>query len=209
MPDLPRLPPERLRRALAAAARAFLHTLYGGVSTSGLDQIPTEGALIVAATHESWLDPVLLAAFVPRRLHFMAKRQLFAVPLLGTLIERLGAFPIDRGTPGTRPFRTALGILSQGGAVVVFPQGGVARKLEGRRFKAGIGSLAARSQAPILPLLVSGSRKLASGPTSLRIGPLVKPTGERPGRRARFHATRRTLAALAAAAQERDHARPA
>ena len=154
-------------------------------------------------------DPVLIAAFVPRRLHVMAKRELFALPLLGPLIQRLGAFPVDRKKPGIQTFRTALEILCRGGAVVIFPQGGIARGPDGHGFKAGIGSLAAMSQAPILPLLVSGSRMLLSGRAVLRAGALVYPTGERSGRRARLHATRRTFSALAAAAQEPDHARPA
>ena len=84
----------------------------------GLQHVPRHGALVVVANHGSHLDPPLLGHALPRPVSFMAKAELFKVPLLGRLIRSLGAYPVSRGASDREAIRTALGRLEQGWATV-------------------------------------------------------------------------------------------
>ena len=101
--------------------RVLTGLAYGGHDVKGIENVPLSGPVIVAARHRSYLDPILMSAFLPRPLYFMGKRELFRVPLLGTVIRSFGALPIDRR--GGSTFRAALGILKLGGALVIFAPG--------------------------------------------------------------------------------------
>jgi 1-acyl-sn-glycerol-3-phosphate acyltransferase len=125
----------------------------------GVDHVPAEGAVLLAANHASALDPPAVGAAVPRPMHFMAKAELFRVPLLGALIRRLNAHPVTREGGDAAALRLALGLLRDGQALLVFPEG--TRTRDGRLGpgKAGIGMLAAQAGAPVVPVYVSGSAR--------------------------------------------------
>ena len=73
------------------------------VKVSGKENVPREGAFILAVNHKSNYDPVVAAVYCPRQLTFMAKEELFENPVFGRLIKRLGAFPVSRGFVGEIP----------------------------------------------------------------------------------------------------------
>ena len=205
----PRLPANWQPAWAKRACRGLIRVAYGGHDVRGIENMPLCGPIIVAATHRSYLDPVLMGAFLPRTLYFMGKRELFDVPVLGALIHRLGAFPIDRQGPRGSTFRTALNILKLGGALAVFPEGGIADSFDENRFKAGIGSLSSLSGAPILPVVIAGSRAVPRRPPAgldgkrlvIRVGSLIR-LPRRRGREGREAATRLTLSAVKAMTQQ-------
>ena len=116
---------------------AVLKALTAGVgrvgfrlTAVGVERIPREGPLLLAANHLSMLDPALIGCMVPRELDYMAKRELFRVPGFGGLIRRLNAHPVDRSGSDSAALRLALRLLNAGRALLVFPEG--TRGTEGR-----------------------------------------------------------------------------
>ena len=176
----------------------FVAPVYRGLlrgRSRGLQNVPRQGALVVVANHGSHLDPPLLGHALPRPVSFMAKAELFKVPLLGPLIRSLGAYPVSRGASDREAIRTALSRLEQGWATGVFLDG--TRQADGRVNAPlpGAALLAARSGSPLLPVAIRNShRALGSGsrhprliPIELCIGELVPPPSGR--RRADLDAT--------------------
>lgn len=161
--------------------RAGFRLAYGGVEVHGMDNAPADGPLIVASNHRSYLDPVILASFLPRRVHHMAKRELFRNPLFARLITFFGAFPVDREIARASTFRTALRLLRLNGAVVIFPEGGIVNSMGETGMKEGVGALASMSRAPVLPVYVAGSNSLISprgilNPSlAIRVGEVIPP----------------------------------
>ena len=125
----------------------------------GAQNVPQDGPLIVAANHISNFDPPLLGVALPRPVSYMAKKELFAMPVLKQLIPRLNAYPVDRQAGGTAALRASLRLLKEGRAVGIFPEGG--RNVSGtNEEKAGAAFLAAASGAPVVPAAIVGTRKL-------------------------------------------------
>ena len=125
----------------------------------GAEKVPKTGPLIVAANHISNFDPPLLGVALPRPVAYMAKKELFAMPVLKQLIPRLNAYPVDREAGGTAALRASLRLLKEGRAVGIFPEGG--RNVTGtNEEKAGAAFLAAASGAPVVPAAIVGTRTL-------------------------------------------------
>jgi 1-acyl-sn-glycerol-3-phosphate acyltransferase len=144
-----------------------LGVLFLGFEVHGEEKAPEKGPLIVAANHHRFFDPVFVSMAVPRRLRWMAKKELFAFPF-GRLFYFLGTFPVDRQGGGRAALRTALGFLTEGRALGIFPEG--TRRKEGvsPEAKSGAALLAARSGAPVVPVF--------AGPIP---GPTARLRGER------------------------------
>jgi 1-acyl-sn-glycerol-3-phosphate acyltransferase len=121
------------------------------------ERLPARGPVLLVANHSSFLDPPLVGGVAPRPLSFMAKAELFRVPLLGALIARLNARPVRREGGDAGALRTALRILQEGGVLLMFPEG--TRGPEGmlREPKPGAGMLAVLSGAPVVPVFIQGS----------------------------------------------------
>jgi len=85
--------------------------------SSGADNVPREGPLVVASNHVSYLDPPMLGTWFPRAINFMAKQELFDVPVLGPLIRAVHAFPVNREAGDLGAIRHSLRILKNGGVV--------------------------------------------------------------------------------------------
>ena len=157
-------------------------------STQGLEHVPMQGPLVVAANHGSHLDPPLLGHALGRPVAFMAKAELFSIPLLGRVIRACGAYPVRRGASDREAIRTATAKLEEGWATGVFLDG--TRQSDGRVNDPlpGAALLSARSGAPLLPVaIVNSHRALGSGrrwprlvPLQLRVGaPIPAPASRR------------------------------
>jgi 1-acyl-sn-glycerol-3-phosphate acyltransferase len=145
--------------------------LTGGLSTVGESNVPLEGPLIVASNHVSNLDPPAVACTLPRQIAFMAKAELFRVPVFGSLIRSLGSFPVHRGEADTEAMRLAIRLLSEGRAVLVFPEGTRGDGVTLGEFNRGVGLLAKRSRAKVLPVGIAGThRKMPKGRLCPRFG---------------------------------------
>ncbi|HXF49718.1 MAG TPA: (d)CMP kinase [Verrucomicrobiae bacterium] len=127
----------------------------------GVENIPREGGIILASNHISWYDPPFVSVSCPREVHFMAKRELFSIPVLGFIIRHLNAFPVSRGKYDRQALEAAIEVLKKGEALIVFPEGTRSRrKGEFLPPKAGIGVLAREGGVPIVPTYISGSDEL-------------------------------------------------
>jgi len=121
-------------------------------------RVPATGPVLIVSTHVSLLDPPLVGGSAPRPLFFMAKEELFRIPLFGRLIRSLNARPVRRDGSDMRALKAALALLQEGRAILVFPEG--TRGEEGqplREGKPGVGMLAVLSGAAVVPAYVSGS----------------------------------------------------
>ncbi|MFN2459572.1 MAG: lysophospholipid acyltransferase family protein [Candidatus Velthaea sp.] len=124
---------------------------------SGAEHVPAGGPVIVAANHVSYLDPVALGIGLPRALTYLAKKELFAIPLLGPIVRGCGAYPLDREAGGVGAVRAALRVLKQGKCVGIFPEG--TRNVGGAAAeKGGAALLAALSGAPVVPAAIAGTK---------------------------------------------------
>jgi 1-acyl-sn-glycerol-3-phosphate acyltransferase len=138
------------------AAVILLARTAWGMRVVGAENVPLHGPLIVACNHVAYLDPPLLGAAAPRRISYMAKIELFRIPVLGPLIRALGAFPVDRSKGDVGAIRVSVRTLREGVAVGIFPEGG--RNPDGRNQpKTGAALLAQLSGAPVVPAYVSGT----------------------------------------------------
>jgi 1-acyl-sn-glycerol-3-phosphate acyltransferase len=151
--------------------------------TSGLENVPRSGPLIVACNHISYLDPPALGAAMPRPVSYMAKHELFKIPILGPVIARLNAFPVDRTRGDAAAIKRAVAVLREGAALGIFPEG--TRNKDGTvKPQSGVALLHYLSGAPILPAYVGGTgdaRRLAR--ISVVFGePVSYTTGEKASR---------------------------
>ncbi|MGV3488067.1 MAG: lysophospholipid acyltransferase family protein [Tuberibacillus sp.] len=122
--------------------------------------IPDDQGILLCANHVSLLDPPAVGCVSPRELSFMAKSELFKIPLFNRLITTLNAFPIKRGHSDRASLKTAVHILTQGKTLIMFPEG--TRSKEGTigEGKPGAGFLALRTNAVIIPVAIIGRYKL-------------------------------------------------
>ncbi len=135
----------------------WLARLCFRIEARGAEHLPWTGPLLVVTNHSSLLDPPLVGAVTPRPLHYMAKAELFRIPLFGRLIRAVNARPVRRGGSDPAALREALRILEAGGALLVFPE--ATRGPEGvlREARPGAGMLAVLSGAPVVPVYISGT----------------------------------------------------
>ena len=119
-------------------------------------KIPPEGPVIVAPNHFSFMDHFLIAVYMRRKVHFVAKSQLFKRPLQ-FIYTHGGVFPVRRGHRDEEMFRTAHAVLSRGKVVVMYAEGGRSRTGELGEAKPGIGRLALETGAVVVPAAIAGS----------------------------------------------------
>ncbi len=149
----------------------------------GISNLPKTGGVVVVSNHGSHLDPPILGHALGRPVAFMAKSELFRVPILASIISACGAYPVKRGAGDREALRTASNRLSEGWATGVFLDG--TRQENGRVNdpKAGAALMAGRTGCPILPVaIVNSHRAFPKGSflprfisIHLRVGELIKP----------------------------------
>ena len=145
----------------------------------GLEHVPRTGPLLFAPNHVSYLDIPMLAAVIPRPLHFVGKSSLFRGLFSGWFYRSLNGIPLEYGKGSRGALMEAVRRLKEGHCVVIYPEG--ARSLTGRlqEPKAGIGMLAAMSGAKVIPVYVDGTDKaLPVGSGWIRFHPVVVYLGE-------------------------------
>jgi len=139
--------------------RVFFFKGTGGLTVRGIENVPKTGPLIVSPNHVSHLDPPVTACAINRQITFMAKAELFEHGLFGKLIASLGAFPVKRGEGDTEAIRLTLRLLEEGRAVLMFPEGTRGDGKELLPFNKGVGMIARRSCAPVLPVGIVGTHR--------------------------------------------------
>ena len=123
---------------------------------SGAGNIPQEGAVIIAANHISNLDPPLVGSGCERKVNFMAKAELFKIPVLGWLIRDFGAFPVRRGAGDRAALRTVFKLLEDGQVLGLFPEGTRSKSGETEEGQSGAATFALRAKATVVPAAIIG-----------------------------------------------------
>lgn len=122
----------------------------------GKENIPASGSVLLCCNHVSNFDPPAAGLGVKRQLRFMAKKELFDIPMLGALIRKLGAVPIDRKKRDIGAVRVCMEILKSGGILMMFPQGTRRKQLREQDFKPGGVLMAYKTRSAIVPVYTNG-----------------------------------------------------
>ena len=118
---------------------------------------PSAGACLIIANHRTWADPIYLCiALKHRQPHFMAKKELFRIPLLNLLIRALGAYPVNRGGADVGAIKYTIEMLKAGVSVGMFPQGHRFNGVDPRKtsVKTGAAMIALKAGVPVLPVFI-------------------------------------------------------
>ncbi|MFC7685989.1 lysophospholipid acyltransferase family protein [Ureibacillus sp. GCM10028918] len=125
----------------------------------GKEHLPKEGGFVIACTHNGYVDILNLGvSLLPRHIHFMAKKQLFDMKVLGPLVSNLNAFPVDRENPGPSVIKIPRQLIKEGKIVGIFPSG--TRSQENMELKQGAITIAQLSKGQIVPAAYIGPRNV-------------------------------------------------
>lgn len=151
----------------------IIYSIFFRLRTEGIENIPTDGPVILCSNHISVLDPPTVGIRLKRRVYFMAKEELFKNALFGNILRNLGAFPVKRGGVSKESIRHSLGILREGNILGIFPEG---TRGTGGMGKKGAASFALKSGAVVIPVAIIGTYKIFR-PTLVKYGKPVDLTG--------------------------------
>lgn len=137
-------------------SKALAKTLFH-YRVVGAENLPEEGPCIIAANHCSYFDPPLVGVAFRRAIHYLARKTLLDIPVLGPILPQLNVIPVDQQNADRSALMGAIRVVRDGGAVLIFPEG--TRSPDGRLQpgQPGIGLLAAKTGAPVVPARVFGS----------------------------------------------------
>lgn len=123
-------------------------------------RLPSEGPVLVVSNHANLIDPIIVGCCFQRQVHFMAKGELFKIPLLSQIIRLLGAYPVRRGIGDRSAIEASFRLLEQGGVVGMFPEGTRHRDGKIHPLRSGAALLATRGNCPIVPVVIDGSHRI-------------------------------------------------
>jgi 1-acyl-sn-glycerol-3-phosphate acyltransferase len=149
------LVPEYLLRFVAWVASRFIYRY----KVTGDENIPLQGAAVLACNHVSFVDAVLLMAASPRPIRFLMDHRIFRVPVLGWLFRLAKAIPIapraEDPAAYEAAFEAAAAVLREGDLLGIFPEGGITRDGQLQPFKGGIMKILASQPAPVIPMALT------------------------------------------------------
>lgn len=131
---------------------------------SGREYVPLNGPLVIVANHLSWYDPILLGVILPRRVWFFTKAEIFNWPIVGLVCKLTGQIPVHRGESDRAAVEKGIAYLREGKALMIFPEGTVARQEKMIAAHTGAALFAIRTGATILPVAHCGTRKVLRSP---------------------------------------------
>jgi 1-acyl-sn-glycerol-3-phosphate acyltransferase len=191
-------------------ARGVFRALFGILlkcQVTGLENVPRQGPLIVVMNHINFLDPILVSVVIPRDIAIMSKVENMEAPILGTLADWYGAFPVRRGEVDLSAVRNSLRALQGGKALLLAPEGTRSQTARLQKGQDGTALIAFRAKAPLLPVALSGNegfaenvKRLRRTPTQIAIGEpfLLTYPGKRPSREELSHMTDEIMYRIAA-----------
>lgn len=159
-----------------------LHT-YFRLQIHGAEKVPQSGGLIAVSNHASYFDPPILSNCVGRPVAFMAKEELFNIPVFKQAIKLYGAYPVKRSIGDRGALRSAIGAIESGWIAAVFLQGTRSPDAKVTDPKLGAAWIAAKAQVPLLPVSLWGTEKILTkgsffpqpAPLTVRIGDIITP----------------------------------
>lgn len=173
----------------------------------GAENMIEDGPCIIAANHCSYLDPPLVGIACRRAIHYLARKSLLDLPVLGPILPELNVIPVDQKNADRSALMGAIRVVRHGGAVLIFPEGTRSADGELQPARPGLGMIAAKTGAPVVPVHVAGSyaafpkgaRMPKPTPVEVRIGRAIYPMAGSSGERPDYEAiSRQALQAIAA-----------
>lgn len=141
--------------------KIFLFPFYR-IKVFGKENIPENKDIIVCANHWSNLDPIFLSISLPIKFHYMAKKELFEIPVLRGILSKAGAFPVDREGSDLKALRHAISLIKDGNTLGIFPEGTRVKEVNRENMHEGVGFIALKSKADILPIEIITSYRIFS-----------------------------------------------
>ena len=140
---------------------AILSRVMWRIRWRNLEHIPSAGGVIIVGNHQTYLDPFWIGSRIKRPVRFLAWDAAFSWPLVGPMMALFGSWPLNLGGHDPGPIRLSLQWVREGGAVVLFPEGGRGNP-DGSmiRFKAGAVRMALEAGVPILPVTIRGGERI-------------------------------------------------
>lgn len=141
-----------------------IFAVFYRVELVNTNNVPESGPVLICANHNGIMDMFFIGYKIKRNIHYMAKEELFKIPLIGLIIKRLGAFPVRRGKGDVSSIKTVFRLLDEGKAVGIFPEG---TRTNGKRkkdikIKPGAAMIALRTGVRVLPVAINGNYRLFS-----------------------------------------------
>lgn len=159
--------------------RSFLRFYFSSIVIHGLEHLPSQGPIVLAAKHLSRWDPLVLSLLSKEPLRFMTNANQFE-GFQGWLIQRLGAFPVNLARPSVSSLRSAISLLEDKRKLVIFPEGGIVRDQPLREFKPGLARLVLQAETsqelkiPIVPIAINYlPDAVARAKVTVRISPVL------------------------------------
>ncbi|HBK69073.1 MAG TPA: 1-acyl-sn-glycerol-3-phosphate acyltransferase [Firmicutes bacterium] len=146
---------------IAAYILSFYLKVFHRFQVYGAHHLPKNGPVIVVSNHANFIDPIVVGCSLrQRQVCFMAKEELFRIPIFRSLLPGLGTFPVRRGRSDRTAIRAAFEVLKQGKVLGMFPEGTRYRDGQLHPLRQGASLLAAETGASILPMIIRGTQKL-------------------------------------------------
>lgn len=141
--------------------KIFLFPFYR-IKVYGKENIPENSNIIVCANHWSNLDPIFLSISLPIKFNYMAKKELFEIPVLRGILSKAGVFPVDRQGNDLKALRHAISLIKEDKTLGIFPEGTRVKEVNRENMHEGVGFIALKSKADILPVEIITSYKIFS-----------------------------------------------
>ncbi|MDL2310925.1 1-acyl-sn-glycerol-3-phosphate acyltransferase [Peptostreptococcaceae bacterium OttesenSCG-928-C18] len=129
--------------------------------------------LIICSNHISMWDPIILATTYKRQINFMSKKELFEIPVIGSIFYKVGAFPVERDKVDLKSVKQSLKILKDDKVLGIFPEGTRVKSVDFKNVKEGIGLIAIKSESNIQPVSIETDYKVF-GRVKVTYKPIVK-----------------------------------
>lgn len=171
-----------------------------GLKIEGADNVPKGGGVIIAPNHRSNYDPPLIGCCLSSRpVTFLAKKDLFVNKAISWLLESVHAVPVHTGNPGIKSVRFFVNLLTEGKALIMFPEGSRSKTNEFLPAQPGVGYLSIKTNVPVVPVLIIGTHEsmlrhfLRQTPLSVKFGVPIYPQNKRPTMKNAMELTKRIM----------------
>ncbi|MDR2811649.1 MAG: 1-acyl-sn-glycerol-3-phosphate acyltransferase [Endomicrobium sp.] len=138
----------------------IMFKLFYRYCIEGSQNIPNTGGAVIAPNHISFFDPPLTGAAMKRPLYFMAKKELFDIPVFGWTIKQTNAFSVKRGVQDMSAVKHAFSLLEKGRLLLMFPEGTRSRDGKLGKARAGAGMMACSAQVPLIPVKIENTNMM-------------------------------------------------
>lgn len=141
---------------------SIVFTVFYRVEIIGKEKLPSEGPVVLCSNHIGQMDMFFIGYRLKRLVHYMAKHELFKIPVIGFIIKNLGAFPVRRGTGDVKAIKTSLNLLKNGNIVGIYPEGTRVKEGTTVDIKPGAAMLVQKTGALVMPVAIKGKYRIFS-----------------------------------------------